>query len=86
MIVVKARFRLGIKGNVRRLIKTIKNKNLKDTLSSFEKYHDSTYSVAWIDCLSTGKNFGRSVFMLGEHCQKDDLKNRKILGRAVINP
>lgn len=27
----------------------------------------SEYSVAWIDCVSTGKNFARGIFMEGDH-------------------
>lgn len=26
------------------------------------------YTVAWIDCLATGKGFGRGIFMRGNHC------------------
>ena len=46
---------------------TIKAPNLSSALRAFEDYHDSTYSVAWIDCLAKGKNLGRSLLMLGEH-------------------
>lgn len=53
--------------------KTVKAKNLEAALSLFDKYESYTYSVAWIDCLSTGKNLGRSLLMLGEHAQKGGL-------------
>lgn len=49
--------------------KIIKAKNLESVLNLFEKYRDTTYSVAWIDCLSTGDNLGRSLLMLGEHSE-----------------
>ena len=29
----------------------------------------SEYTVAWIDCVSTGKNFARGIFMQGDHAQ-----------------
>jgi FAD/FMN-containing dehydrogenase len=29
----------------------------------------SEYTVAWIDCVSTGKNFARGIFMQGDHSQ-----------------
>jgi FAD/FMN-containing dehydrogenase len=32
-----------------------------------QKYHDVEYTVSWVDCASTGKNFARGIFMLGEH-------------------
>ena len=28
------------------------------------------YTVAWIDCVSTGKNFARGIFMQGEHAKQ----------------
>lgn len=40
-------------------------------LSSLEK--DDHYSVAWIDCLATGKQMGRSVVMNGHHAQLHEL-------------
>ncbi len=29
----------------------------------------SEYTVSWIDCLSTGKNFARGIFMQGDHAE-----------------
>lgn len=46
---------------------TYKTQNLAETLELFKQHHASTYSVAWIDCLATGNNLGRSLLMLGEH-------------------
>ena len=57
--------------------KTIKVHNLQMALELFEEYEDTTYSVAWIDCLSTGKNLGRSLLMLGEHSETGDLITHK---------
>ena len=31
------------------------------------RYSQAEYSVSWLDCVSTGKNFARGIFMLGEH-------------------
>ncbi len=53
---------------------TIKAKSLDEILALFEENKDATYSVAWIDCLKGGKNFGRSLLMLGEHFKNEDKK------------
>lgn len=53
--------------------KQVKAENLQELVELFEKYKDYTYSVAWIDCLKKGKNFGRSILMLGEHAAIGDL-------------
>ena len=50
--------------------KTIKTQNLEETLELFDAHFGSTYSVAWIDCLSQGEQLGRSLLMLGEHSDK----------------
>lgn len=47
--------------------KQIKAANLDEVMELFGRNMDSTYSVAWIDCLKSGKHFGRSILMLGEH-------------------
>jgi len=59
--------------------KTIVSKNLEETLQSFYEHKNATYSVAWIDCLATGKSFGRSILMLGEHVKERDLENKSII-------
>jgi decaprenylphospho-beta-D-ribofuranose 2-oxidase len=41
--------------------------NLADIFHQFENHQQTSYSVAWIDCLAKGKHLGRSVLMLGEH-------------------
>ena len=53
--------------------KQIKAENLDEVLRLFEEYKHYTYSVAWIDCLKKGKNFGRSILMLGEHAGLNEL-------------
>lgn len=51
----------------------ISTKNLSETFQIFEKNLKSTYSVAWIDCLSTGSQLGKSIVFLGEHAKINDL-------------
>ena len=51
----------------------VKAANLYEVMELFKSYAQATYSVAWIDCLSTGKSLGRSLLMLGEHSLRGDL-------------
>jgi decaprenylphospho-beta-D-ribofuranose 2-oxidase len=54
--------------------KTIKADSIEAACETFESNSDASYSVAWIDCLSKGKNLGRSVIMLGEHAEQGGLE------------
>jgi len=51
----------------------IRSNNLNQTMELFETSADWTYSMVWIDCLSTGDATGRSVMFRGEHADLDDL-------------
>ncbi len=57
--------------------KQVKAKNLDELLELFDTYNHYTYSVAWIDCLKGGDEFGRSILMLGEHATVADLPESK---------
>jgi decaprenylphospho-beta-D-ribofuranose 2-oxidase len=55
-------------------------KNLKEIFNLFESHSNSTYSVAWIDCLAKGENIGKSVLLLGEHASVSDInKGNKLI-------
>lgn len=56
--------------------KQIKAKNLEEIIRLFEEYSHYTYSVAWIDCLKKGENFGRSILILGEHATVEELPEK----------
>lgn len=47
----------------------IKLPSLSAVLAAFDEHEQMPYSVAWIDCLATGKNAGRSLLRLGEHAE-----------------
>lgn len=47
--------------------------NLAAAMGAFEENAQSTYSVAWIDCLAKGESLGRSIVLLGEHALADEL-------------
>jgi decaprenylphospho-beta-D-ribofuranose 2-oxidase len=57
--------------------KQIKAMSLDEVMVLFAEYSDYTYSVAWIDCLKTGSNFGRSILILGEHALEIEVPERK---------
>lgn len=53
---------------------TIKSGSLEETFDTFERYKNVPYSVAWIDCLASGKSMGRSLLMTGDFLDDGDLR------------
>jgi FAD/FMN-containing dehydrogenase len=47
--------------------------DLGAAVRAFAEHGAASYSVAWVDCLSTGRAMGRSIVMLGEHARRDEL-------------
>ena len=62
----------------------IRCRHLAEVFEQFETFRHIPYSVAWIDCLATGGNLGRSVLMLGEHAA--DKRLRMPPGRPASIP
>ena len=54
---------------------TIKVKCLEAALDEFEMHSGSPYTVAWTDCLATGKSLGKSTVFLGEHADRQKHEN-----------
>lgn len=54
--------------------RTLVARNLSECFEQIEENVDSSYSVAWLDCLAQGDRLGRSILYLGEHAAA---KNRK---------
>jgi len=69
------------------------SKSLEEVCESFERFSTANYSVAWVDALSTGKDFGRSILYIGNHSDDKDFSMKKFkslnlpmkLGRFMIN-
>ena len=62
----------------------IKCQDLNEVCDMFDKYNKSTYSVAWIDCLKSGDGFGRSILMLGEHAEPNELTSKQQLKPLIV--
>jgi decaprenylphospho-beta-D-ribofuranose 2-oxidase len=43
-------------------------------LEALVEHRDSTYSVAWIDCVTGGNGMGRGLLTLGEHSEEGPLR------------
>lgn len=56
---------------------TIPVPDLDTAMGVFEANHDTTYSVAWIDCLARGDSRGRSLIYLGDHADPEALDREK---------
>lgn len=65
---------------------TYKAQNLSEVIALLDQYQDSTYNVAWIDCLTKGKQEGRSLLMVGEHAAREQLPpNMQAEALAIAN-
>ena len=65
---------LRLKPIVSRLIdfEGIQFHGIDEFLALTEQYKGVEYTVSWVDCVSTGKNFARGIFMLGDHSKIPD--------------
>ena len=75
-IILSARFKLKNIETAYIRQESIKAQNLDEIFKLFEESESWTYNVAWIDCLQTGKNIGRSILMRGEHAFKHELPKK----------
>ncbi len=73
-VIVDAEFQLRAVQTSRITESRVRTRDLDETLFTFQE-RDSRYpySVAWMDCLSTGRHFGRGVLLFGDHSVSTDL-------------
>lgn len=72
-LVLDARFRLKPVRSAYVDCTILKSGSLEETLALITQHHDSTYTVAWIDCLAQGAALGRALISLGEHAESGEL-------------
>lgn len=65
---------------------TIPAPSLDAAIDAFEANLDAPYSVAWIDCLATGAQRGRSLVILGRHARLADLPPPKRVAPLRLPP
>ena len=63
---------LRLKPIVSRLIdyEGVQFHGIDEFLALKEQYKHVEYTVSWLDCVSTGKNFARGIFMAGDHARE----------------
>jgi decaprenylphospho-beta-D-ribofuranose 2-oxidase len=61
----------------------IRCRNLSQGFEQFESNRHIDYSVAWIDCLATGNDLGRSILMIGEHADDGRLEPQPVRPASV---
>lgn len=73
-VILEATLRLLPVGTSRVRVDTDRADDLDDAMSLMESGDaDYRYSVAWIDCLATGRHLGRCVLTRGDHAEQDEL-------------
>jgi decaprenylphospho-beta-D-ribofuranose 2-oxidase len=77
-VITEATFRLVPIETASVSVDTERATDLDDAMARFRSGdHAYRYSVAWIDCLSTGAALGRSVLIRGDHARLEQLPARK---------
>lgn len=76
-VVMRVKFRLKKIETAYVKQKQLKARNLEEMIHFFETYKHYTYSMAWLDCLTKGDQFGRGILIVGEHARLEDLDSRQ---------
>ena len=75
-LIVRARFRLMPVETAMIRQRILRAQDLDAAMEALETTQSWTYSVAWIDAESGGRNLGRSVVFLGEHASRTELPQK----------
>lgn len=60
-------------------VELIKFRGLEEFAALTEESKPFEYTVSWLDCASSGKNFARGIFMRGTHAERREPNPKKIL-------
>ena len=85
-VILKASFQLKKVESAYIAQKSVKAKNLEELIDLFESNQQVTYSVSWIDCLTTGNAKGRGLLNLGEHASLDQLNEKQKTNPLEAHP
>ena len=65
----------------------VRTRDLEETLQTFhERDAHYLYSVAWLDCVASGKGFGRGVLMFGRHAKPEEVPASRRADPLSIRP
>lgn len=86
-VIIRASIRLQPIETSRINVLTTRHANLDELMSAMiERDRTHRYTVAWVDTLASGKSFGRSVLMAGEHAEPSTLSGRASRNRLDYDP
>ncbi|MBC87490.1 MAG: FAD-binding oxidoreductase [Bdellovibrionaceae bacterium] len=66
-------------------VETIKFHNLKEFFEISEESKNYLYTVSWVDCLATGDDLGRGLFMRGQHSSDGDFSSKSVNSQSPLN-
>lgn len=64
-------------------MESIRVNNLDEFFEVSAESADFTHTVSWIDCVKTGKNMGRGIFMRGRHAREGVVGHPGVLDRVA---
>lgn len=68
------------------VVDTERASDLDDAMAKMTGDDSYRYSVAWIDCLSSGSRLGRAVLTRGDHARAQDLEPSRRAGALEFDP